>query len=483
MTFETNVEKNRFPDRQVISIIIAIFIVLASVGVLFYGEHPNLLFAVFGLYAGAIVLLPALIDPEYDLFSTWTFVCLSVILGSTIRGFYISAGYPDSDTLEYLFFRGQSADYFVWPAILVLTCLLFMALTYAFIPAKKSLTIEHLVKFRFDEKKVRIFAYLSLAVSLVCIFAYVRLTGGFSMLNLSKKRTLIESVNLAESHRTWQSLRLIASVSMIAHLLILIDAIRSIGVDRIRKFGLAIVLFLAAVFIPFYASSRGIVFMYGIFSLATGFYVKQSFSTRNLFFVGIAAVFVFQVMTILRVSDDMSVSEAIRDTSLTPKILDRLVLNRNDLELAKSAHIMNAIPDHLSLQYGQTIAAWFVAPIPREIWNDKPMVSSGPIIGTVIYKNKISGVPPGFVGEMFWNFHILGVLFGGVFLGWLLKWVQVNFSPSKSPSSSMILIYVFGPMQIGYLIIGTAFGYGCFTAGINTLYAMLALYPLRESNV
>ena len=71
-----------------VAVIAIVFTIVAS-----FGDHSHVFTAV-GLWALAIVLLPPALLPRYDLFSPWSFVVLSVVVGLTIRGFYIGLNYP-----------------------------------------------------------------------------------------------------------------------------------------------------------------------------------------------------------------------------------------------------------------------------------------------------------------------------------------------------------------------------------------------------
>ena len=446
---------------------------LISLGWVYY--EPQVLFFTTGLFAAAIALFPPAFQKNYDLFSTWSLAALSIVLGATIRGLYISIGYPDNETLDFLYFLGKPADDFFWPSLIFLAALVCLVLGYLFGPVRKNR--PNLKKYFHAVSTGRLYLLVAIlsTISLVATITYVSFTDGFDLLNLSKKRTLISTLELADSHRTWQSLRTIASLAMLAHLLVLADALNTRSIDKAWKYALAIVLFLLAAFIPFYASSRGLVFIYAILSLAVTYYVKQRLSGRLLLTIGIGGIVLFQAMSIMRTAESTTVIDAISKSEFNIEILDRLVLNRNDLDLAKTAHIINSVPGQLEFQYGKTIAVWLVAPIPREIWNSKPLISPGPIIGTQIYGNKRSGVPPGFIGEMYWNFQVPGVLIGAVLLGWLMRWAHVRFRPENNRDIHDIVVYVYGPMQLGYLAIGTSVGYGLITTVVNTVLALVVV--------
>lgn len=465
--------------RQYSCIGVLTFAILGSLGFIWYAFNPKMLFLATGLFSAAIALLPPAILKNYDPISTWSFATLSIVLGLTIRGLYISIGYPDENTLDFLFYLGKPVDDFFWPSLLLLAAILSLALGYVFGPVNEGQSAIANYFYTVNINRMYLVIAIIFIVSLVATIAYIHMTGGFDFSNLSKKRTLISSPELSESHRTWQSLRTVASLALFAHLLVLADALNSRNLGKVWKYCLALALFLLAAFLPFYASSRGLVFMYVILSLAITYCVKKKLSWSLVLAVGVGGIVVFQAMSVLRTAENVTITEAIKSSGFGIKILDRLVLNRNNIDLSKTAHIIHAISDRLEYQYGKTIAVWLVAPIPREIWNSKPLISPGPIIGTTIYGNKRSGVPPGFVGEMYWNFHIPGVLIGGVILGWLMKWVHIKFRPKRSNDMCQLVVYIYGPIQLGYLALGTSVGYGLVTTVINTLLALVIVRLIR----
>ena len=105
----------------------------------------------------------------------------------------------------------------------------------------------------------------------------------------------------------------------------------------------------------------------------------------------------------------VAVMTALRPGIADQNVLESIVLNRNQIELPKTAHIINAVPETLDFQYGKTLTRWLAAPIPREVWPDKPVIHPGPIIGNRIYGQRVAGVPPGLIAELWWNFGWFGI--------------------------------------------------------------------------
>lgn len=93
-----------------------------------------------------------------------------------------------------------------------------------------------------------------------------------------------------------------------------------------------------------------------------------------------------------------------------------------------SLPIYAAVPNRVGYLKGESYAALLALPIPREWWDDKPGLIDGRV-GRVFFGSP-GGVPPGSVGESYWNFGILGVILAhflfGVFHRWLAATVIVN---------------------------------------------------------
>lgn len=92
--------------------------------------------------------------------------------------------------------------------------------------------------------------------------------------------------------------------------------------------------------------------------------------------------------------------------------------------------ILARVPDEESLLLGKSYLSLLALPIPRAIWLNKPE-AAGTLAGDTFFGNPGRGVPPGSVGEAYWNFHILGVI--AVFLawGWFLRWIGRVYVENK----------------------------------------------------
>ncbi len=451
--------------------------ILSGILVLFLTPvNEYVVFTSVGFFSVAVLLLPFALKRKQNILSTWTFFSLSVFLGCFVRGLYIAFEHPNNMVLDFYYFLGQPASYFYWPATLFISSLLLIALSYIYAPVHNVRPYFKKSDVFIRQDRLYLFAFVALIVSVISIALYIQFTGGFDSLSLSRKRSAIESLVLGKDHRTWQSLRIVASLAMLAHLFVLQDAIIS-NVNKLPKFVFAAILFIVAVFLPFYSSTRSDVVVYIIFSFLVFHSMGKRLPWNKALLYIIAAVFIFQLMSALRSSSELSISQ-LRENIFDTRMFDSIVINRNGAELGKTAHIVDAVPDVLSLQYGKTIGVWFLAPIPRELWNNKPLISVGPIIGSTIYGNRVSGVPPGFIGEMYWNFHAFGLLFGSIALGWLLKWLDKKFRPTVQS----LAVFIYGPLQFGHFVIGVTLGYGVLNAAIKTVIAIVVFKLITQES-
>jgi oligosaccharide repeat unit polymerase len=101
--------------------------------------------------------------------------------------------------------------------------------------------------------------------------------------------------------------------------------------------------------------------------------------------------------------------------------------------------IIALVPDQVEMLYGSSYLSVVTLPIPRDLWSDKPGQIGGRT-GEVFFHSP-AGVPPGAIGEAFWNFHIPGVIFIFFLYGTFHKWMAQIYL-RYSGKAAMILIYL-----------------------------------------
>ncbi len=85
--------------------------------------------------------------------------------------------------------------------------------------------------------------------------------------------------------------------------------------------------------------------------------------------------------------------------------------------------ILVRVPREMDHLWGSTYLTLVALPIPRAIWPGKPS-TAGKLAGRIFFGSD-AGIPPGAVGEAYWNFNlpgIVGVFFlFGIFQAWLAR--------------------------------------------------------------
>jgi oligosaccharide repeat unit polymerase len=238
---------------------------------------------------------------------------------------------------------------------------------------------------------------------------------------------------------------------------------------------------LATVF-PFFANSRGAFVLVPITALLIWHYMRRPLSLKTLLLAVVVAALAVTTLSAFRLGFD-NLSE-LRPYLTGQKALELIVGNRNFFGVAKTAHIIDAVPERLDYQYGKTLVLWLAAPVPRTLWKEKPVISTGQIIGEEVFGSGIGasggGVPPGFVAEMYWNFGFLGVFLGMFLLGYWLRAIYQCTFPYLSTYKSALLIYIAIMIPFAFGLLGASVSAAILEAAANVIPIFLALLFITQ---
>jgi len=90
-----------------------------------------------------------------------------------------------------------------------------------------------------------------------------------------------------------------------------------------------------------------------------------------------------------------------------------------------SLPILARVPNDVGFLYGSSYVALFSLPIPRGLWPEKPGLVGGRVTRT--FFSGSYGIPPGAIGENYWNFGIPGVMSAFYLFGSFHKWLADVF--------------------------------------------------------
>lgn len=433
----------------------------------------------FWFLAGAccclVVSIPAMIR-GYDLLSPWTVVLLAVYISTGFRGLFISLEFEGSRSIDDLFLLGRSAPYYFRPALLFVFALGTMVTGYLLsgrVRRKTSPLGEAAAGFH--SGRVTIAVIVCAGVGLAALLQFVASTGGFSLSSLSAKRTTINGLDLSSTYQSsgqWRILNQFAPIALWVQLAHYAKQGRRLGILSHRSIWVGL-LFLNAIALPVYASSRADIVYIVLGALVVQLALRPgSISVRPLL-AGLAVVLILvSALTTARSSTNAGSTQGTAVNSQA--IIDAFVLSRTFTDIASSGNIINSVPQSLPYAKGETIAAWAVAPIPRSLWPDKPIVSSGPTIGILIYGNERSGVPPGMIAESYWNFGFGGIvvlpMLCGVFLRVIGEWWRPR--AKTDPGAAVLMAGV--AMPNGVYFMTNSIG----SAPFQALVALVLLVPV-----
>lgn len=108
--------------------------------------------------------------------------------------------------------------------------------------------------------------------------------------------------------------------------------------------------------------------------------------------------------------------------------------------------ILMKTPEAVDFQMGGTLRYFFIAWIPRVLWEEKPLIDTGRWFAENFFNQ-----PPGIsnsmaimnIGELYLNFHVLGIILGMFFLGIIYKIAYLYFVKYSKASAISVLLYIF----------------------------------------
>ncbi len=374
---------------------------------------------------GVLLLVPVL-KADYDVVEPISLVMLAVVVGVTLKPAYVAFG-PQA-SVDFLMLGRQEPAFLLNGAVLVLGALAALSAGYLYVlPAPRLWRTRLFGQDAWSRGRLLAIALVAIAVAALSMALYVDKLGLTGVLqDLSRKRFYeVEGAVFGRSALGYY--RWGASVVGPVFLFALAWAL-----TRRERLGWTVVaalvaLIAMAVVFPFFNSSRTKVLMVLIETLVIWKCVRGRIPRAVVATVGAGMLALLLVLTALRPSSgDLSDLSAVLGVDA---LLETTVGGRHFLDLTKTSHIVEGVPDRVEYQYGTSYVAWVFMPVPRTVWLDKPPLGAGPVIGRQIFGMERAGVPPGMVAEAYLNFGILGVVFVPLLLGVGLRWVYETFRP------------------------------------------------------
>lgn len=371
---------------------------------------------------------------KVDVFSPISLFVLIVFVGCILRG--VNYLFTDSANAQLL---GYEKDILIFGYLGVSLALIFYLAGYLYKPNLMYVGgIPRKIKQLQCSKAI---FYLLLSVSLFASHLFLEKMNLYSDIfsgNFGAKRFFISEsgVRTSLSYLEWGF--------GVFYILFLVKLSKSNGM--LKKIPLAYWLcLLVAIGSLFVTSQRSTLVLYLFFCVYV--YYSSIKKTHEIPFVkiGITSLIVVGAMGLLRTNAQIGDGKSEFDLSAAiDKAIEHTLVAPYGLALDKTAIVINKTAENGNYLYGNSFLSLAYAVIPRVLWEDKPSVRIGQYVGKEIYlKDNLSGVPPGFVGELFINFSWIGIVVGMFLYGTVSRYAYEQWRVKSIYETDAVIYSIF----------------------------------------
>jgi oligosaccharide repeat unit polymerase len=400
-------------------------------------------------------LLPLIFKIEKFDFNVYSFFVVILFFQLIVRNILIYFNLPNEQYIQVEILKGLSLQDFELSGLVFLICSIFIVFSYSM--ARYSNEFPNSSPFFFiknnpSERKILFWCFSFLGLSLIANFLF------FSQFDLTLISFYRGVTNNLQEYSAQGYLRLAAGMCVVTGFISIAYAWESTSKLRKRLFQfIAAISFILLISNAIFSSSRAIILisLVGIFILSYYSKIKFSFLTKSL--VSLAVISILSFMTIYRMAENRETLsfDMIGEYASTPLYL---IVNQGGIDLMKTQHMINYVSNNADYKYGELLSNIILLAIPRSLWQDKP-VNVDTQFGMEVYGASAYGsgaVPPGILGEFFWDFSWLGLLVASLITGLLMGFLDKFF---KKNQNSIFVKILFSSSLIwtGMSIMGSGF--------------------------
>ncbi len=425
-----------------------------------------------GILTFVATAAPIFMERNYRVWSPLTFVLPFVLFGVTFKIVYILAMDTRSSYVQSMLLMNQTPTVLLYGTGVVCTGMLFFVIGYCLAPRPSHSTVwlQRLTDRVWDPKRLLIFALLIVPISTV-FFALLVNEVGADLSNIeefSRKRFAKADSGASERLHTREYYfyrgAYISKFLLYAMLTWVVANRRSF----FSGWGILIAITgLQSLIVPLFIDNRAGVVLIVVDAIVIACLLKKQITYNQVL---IPAVFAVVLIALMLGNRSQSGGGAIN-------IVEQTLVGRDFMDVAKTAHIINAVPNTVPYLYGESLYGWLVAPIPRSMWRDKPMWIEMPVLimQTVFAGQDAKGansIPPGLIAELYMNFGWVGVCVGMFFAGMALRFIFLIFDPLQSNAFAM-LIYTIIVSRLAMGMLGNDLGTGIIKAALDVIPTIL----------
>jgi oligosaccharide repeat unit polymerase len=419
-------------------LLIASFLAISVIGtilgvIISEGGQESILFG-FSSLALLMLLTPIFINKHYSISEPLTFVIISFLAGTYFKSFYLLLN-SSNDVVSNKLLLGLDISELTYGSLVILIALSMF--TFGYLTNLPKLPIPKIIR-SYDSSfnKVIFFSVLFLLLSFTSFYLLVNtLNVSFSSVSdLSAKRFQSDDTTSAsrlnDSAYYFYRLSLLAKAPM--YILFYYKIKNNISWRSLLGTLLIISIFIN-MFVPFFVSNKAGMILPIADLLMISFLLRRKVNMKRVLLLGFVIINLISIVATIRGGDSVS----------SHSFYDKAFGGRYFLDITKTAHIINAIPDKIEYLNGLTLISWInpLLPFSMKFPLDVSPSGLGFYIGGEVFGNPYSGVPPGIIAEMYMNFGIIGIIFGMLLTGILFKTIHSSLSYYLDSSSLAVIIY------------------------------------------
>jgi oligosaccharide repeat unit polymerase len=358
-----------------------------------------------GLALGLLLIVPYLFHGG-DWFHPFLVIFLSLFVGTFLRSLYFIFFAPDA-MLGFSIIQAQT--YLRKALFLTGFGILFLIIGYT-IPLGRAIA-KRIPAFDFEINRRRT-GWLILLVGGFGILGFVLFLDSLGSVRIDWPYLSIPRKGGNNFYRV---------ISRFTYLSAFLALMSTICFQRFRS--LSLIFYSAAVLMTILTNTRSDLLGLIIVGGALIHYLRARISGRDLILILFGLVLLSTLMLGFREVRQTGEFQLTNVLSLQ-YLVKRTLASRDFADVTTFAHIIRWVNNQQELLFGETYFRTAVNFIPRGLWPDKPR-SFGTYAFDIFYQDVLgeskTGVPTSILGELYWNFHLPGLLVGMLVFGIIIR--------------------------------------------------------------
>lgn len=378
-----------------------------------------------------VVSLPILLSRTYSPVEPVTFIALSVLIGCTLKAFYLVGGVGQNALIDDKLLLGLDLGSMVIGSGALLLGLSSVIAGYMVVPTGHA-GARRRSPYVWSYNRVLIVSVLLTVSSMLALVVFaLRMNISIDGLDSLSAKRFRDDDGAVTASRNGNLEYLLYRIALLAkfpfYLLVYIQITR--GFRWVSIPGLLLIASgFMSVFVPFFVNNRAGILLPMIDAAIIAYMVTQRVNWKAVLVVGSGLSVLFLAGTVFRAGGSVN------------GIYDIVFGGRYLIDVTKTAHIVGYYQDTGAYHYGSTLLNWMYKLIPGLTPTSVDESNLGFYLGFNVFGYIASGVPPGIVAETFLNFGWPGVVVGMFVLGMALKLFYVHLG-LRARSPGAVLIY------------------------------------------